>query len=106
MALRKIKGSGITDGTVGADDLASTLNLSSKTVTLPEASVTDHATTATPANVSDTANTSTGYFDIPAGTTAQRPGSPAVGNIRFNTTTVRFEGYNGTNWVPIDTLYS
>ncbi len=44
MALRRIKGSGITDGTVGADDLASTLNLSSKTVTLPAASVTAHVT--------------------------------------------------------------
>ncbi len=44
MALTKIQTAGITDGTVGADDLASTLNLSSKTVTLPEASVTAHVT--------------------------------------------------------------
>jgi hypothetical protein len=66
---------------------------------LPEASVTDHATTATPANVSDTANTSTGYFDIPAGTTAQRPGSPAVGNIRVNTTTSSLEHYYDSSWI-------
>ncbi len=44
MALTKIQTAGITDGTVGADDLASTLDLSSKTVTLPEASVTAHVT--------------------------------------------------------------
>jgi len=44
MALRRIKGSGITDGTVGADDLESTLDLSGKTVTLPAASVTAHVT--------------------------------------------------------------
>jgi hypothetical protein len=44
MALTKIQTAGITDGTVGADDLASTLNLSSKTVTLPAASVTAHVT--------------------------------------------------------------
>jgi hypothetical protein len=44
MALRRIKGSGITDGTVGADDLAATLDLSGKTVTLPAASVTAHVT--------------------------------------------------------------
>jgi len=43
---------------------------------------------------------------IPSGTTAQRPVSPATGTMRFNTTTSRFEGYNGTAWVPIDTLYS
>jgi len=45
MALTKIQTAGITDGTVGADDLASTLNLSSKTVTLPAASVTSHVDT-------------------------------------------------------------
>jgi len=60
----------------------------------------------TPAAVSDEANTSTGAFIVPTGTTAQRPGTPAVGMMRFNTTTVRFEGYNGSAWVPIDTLYS
>ncbi len=44
MALTKIQTAGITDGTVGADDLASTIDLSSKTVTLPAASVTAHVT--------------------------------------------------------------
>ncbi len=44
MALTKIQTAGITDGTVGADDLASTLDLSGKTVTLPAASVTAHVT--------------------------------------------------------------
>jgi hypothetical protein len=34
---------------------------------------------------------------IPVGTTAQRP-TPADGKIRFNTTTTKFEGYNGTAW--------
>ena len=42
-------------------------------------------TSPTPADVSDQANASTGYFDLPAGTTAQRPGSPASGMVRFNT---------------------
>ena len=60
----------------------------------------------TPAAVSDEANTSTGSFIIPTGTTAQRPGTPTTGMIRFNSDTSRFEGYNGTAWVPIDTLYS
>ena len=42
---------------------------------------------------------STGYFDLPAGTTDQRPGSPDSGNIRFNTTTGTVEFYDGTQWV-------
>ena len=52
----------------------------------------------TAAAVSDQANTSTGYFDLPAGTTAQRPGSPATGMIRFNTDTNVVESYDGTSW--------
>ena len=48
----------------------------------------------------------TGVLEIPIGTTAQRPGSPATGGIRFNSTTTRFEGYNGSAWITIDTLYN
>jgi hypothetical protein len=46
-------------------------------------------------------NTATGYFDLPSGTTAQRPGSPNSGWARFNTDTVQFEGYTGTLWSSI-----
>jgi len=53
---------------------------------------------ATPAAVSDQTNTSTGYFDLPAGTTAQRPASPATGMIRYNTTNSQYEVYNGSSW--------
>jgi hypothetical protein len=42
-------------------------------------------------------NTSTGYFDLPAGTTGQRPGSPNSGMVRFNVDTNQFEGY-GSAW--------
>ena len=42
--------------------------------------------------------TGTGAIDIAAGTTAQRPGSPNSGMIRFNTTTTSYEGYNGSTW--------
>jgi len=55
----------------------------------------------TPTAVSDQANASTGYFDLPAGTTGQRPGSPTSGNMRYNTSTNGFEGYNGTAWGSI-----
>ena len=54
-----------------------------------------------PALVSDQANTSTGYFDLPAGTTAQRPVSPGKGFVRFNTTKDHIEQYNGTEWVAM-----
>lgn len=46
-------------------------------------------------------NTATGYFDLPAGTTAQRPGSANGGMIRFNSDLTQFEGYNGTAWGTI-----
>ena len=35
----------------------------------------------------------TGAANIPAGTTAQRPGSPAAGQFRYNSTLSQFEGY-------------
>ena len=44
MAITKIKTAGIENGTITADDINSTFNISSKTVTLPSASVTAHVT--------------------------------------------------------------
>jgi len=44
------------------------------------------------------ADSATGGLYLPAGTTAQRPASPATGQIRFNTTTGLIETYNGTSW--------
>jgi hypothetical protein len=49
----------------------------------------------------DTATASTGYFDLPAGTTAQRPASPATGMVRYNTTLSSYEAYTGTTWKQI-----
>jgi hypothetical protein len=40
----------------------------------------------------------TGYIGFPNGTTEQRPVSPQRGMIRWNTTTSKLEGYDGTNW--------
>lgn len=50
------------------------------------------------------ANTSTGYFQVSVGTTAQRPGSPTAGMIRFNTSRGCFEGYTGSAWVNMSPL--
>jgi mucin-19 len=57
----------------------------------------------TPTAVSDQTNTSTGYFDLPSGTSAQRPGTPGTGMIRYNTSESKYEVYTGTAWVPIST---
>jgi hypothetical protein len=53
---------------------------------------------STPSAISDQANSSTGYFDLPAGTTAQRPATPTTGNIRYNTTTGFAEVYTAAGW--------
>jgi len=48
--------------------------------------------------------TSTGALILPVGTTAQRPATPVVGMFRFNSTTDRFEGYNGASWVILGSV--
>lgn len=45
----------------------------------------------------DSSFTSTGAVAISKGTTAQQPGTPATGMIRYNTTTNQFEGYSGAS---------
>jgi hypothetical protein len=52
----------------------------------------------TPADVSDKANTSTGYFQLPRGTIAQRPVSPTEGLIRYNAESDIYEGYVNSSW--------
>jgi len=43
----------------------------------------------------------TDYLTFPVGTTAQRPGSPAAGMMRYNSDTGRMEYYTGSAWVTI-----
>jgi hypothetical protein len=40
----------------------------------------------------------TASIKVPVGTTAERPGTPATGFVRFNTDLNTFEGYNGSEW--------
>ena len=58
------------------------------------------ATVTTLTATADSAFTSTGALSISKGTTGQRP-TPASGMLRFNTTSVEFEGYNGTAWAGV-----
>lgn len=70
--------------------------------TLPVANGGTGSTTAVNAKIALAVITAaTGSAVIPAGTTAQRNGSPAAGNFRFNSETGQFEGYNGTAWGAI-----
>ena len=48
-----------------------------------------------------TKTSATGSGALPAGTTAQRDGSPAAGYIRFNTTDTSAEIYDGSAWSPV-----
>ena len=58
------------------------------------------ATVTTLTATADSAFTSTGALNISKGTTGQRP-TPTSGMLRFNTTSVEFEGYNGTAWAGV-----
>lgn len=50
----------------------------------------------------DTTGTGTGAALMPKGTTAQRPGSPVEGHLRYNTTTGLYEQYTSVGWQAID----
>ena len=52
-----------------------------------------HVVAATPTMTGDVTMSSTGFLKVPVGTTAQRPGSAAAGQFRYNSTTGQFEGY-------------
>lgn len=39
---------------------------------------------------------------VTVGTTAQHPAAPVQGTLRFNTTTGKFEGYDGSAWVSLN----
>jgi hypothetical protein len=43
----------------------------------------------------------TDYWKIPVGTTLQRPGTPATGMIRYNSTISSFEGYASAAWASL-----
>jgi len=92
----------VEDGSVEIDDLSATGTPSSTTFLRGDNSwaVVD---AVTPTSVSDQNNTSTGSFDVPAGTTAQRPSAANsnTGMIRFNTTIGNLEQYMAAGWTSI-----
>ena len=105
---------GVNTGTAGAfvvvDGVLGTPSSGTVTNLTGTASIningTIGATTANTANVttltanSDSSFTSTGALLISKGTTGQRTAGTA-GQLRFNTTTAEFEGYNGAAWASV-----
>ena len=55
----------------------------------------------TPTFSGDVTFSSTGAITLPSGTSAQQPGSPANGMIRYNSDSTSFEGYAGGAWGSI-----
>ena len=58
----------------------------------------------TDARVDARISTSSSNFVLPKGTTAQRPVSPTVGMLRYNTDTATVEKYTGTGWYSLNTF--
>lgn len=83
MAISKIKTGSIDAGTIATGNIADDAITSDKIAANLELTGTSH-------------------MRVPVGTTAQRPESPSVGMVRYNTTTQLLEQYNSTGWVNID----
>ena len=47
-------------------------------------------------------NDITGAVQLTSGTTAERPGSPSNGEMRYNTTDNKVEYYDGANWIQLN----
>mgnify|MGYP006197170137 FL=1 len=88
-------------GTAGAIEDSANLTFDGSTL-----AVTGTVTASTGAVIGGTSATagatlkvdSTDSIMIPVGTTGQRPGSPATGMLRFNTTIGQIEIYDGTSF--------
>ena len=65
-----------------------------------------HVVAASPEMTGDVLMSSTGFLRVPLGTDAQQPGqsgqpAAAIGQIRYNSSQNRFEGYKNTGWGEI-----
>ena len=65
-----------------------------------------HVVAATPVMTGNVLMSSTGFLQIPVGTDAEQPGQSnqpqaAIGQLRYNSTQNRFEGYKNTGWGEI-----
>jgi len=105
MPISRIKTDGIQDDAITSAKIGDT-NIQSADIADGSVTFAKLAVDAqpTPTQVSDQTNTSTGGFSLPAGTTAQRPGTPDTGETRFNSTTGSIEFYDGTSWIATNLI--
>jgi len=92
-----------TTGNLQAGELALNIadgklffNKSGTITTLSDSNVTTHLSWSAANNTLTV--TGTGSLQVPNGTTAQEPATPAAGMLRFNSDLNSFEGYNGSLW--------
>lgn len=111
----QIKDFSLPDGAVTtaklADASVTAIKLANSAVDLASAKVTGVlgvSNGGTGSNTADGARVAlnvitglTGSLRIPAGTTAQRDGSPSVGFLRYNSTLGQFEGFGASGWGAI-----
>ena len=89
-------------GSIGAE-LGATINEFSTDETMGNDSNTAVPTERAIVGYTQRDKMGTGHIVVPTGTTAERPtgGSLFAGGLRFNTTLVTWEGYNGVQWTGI-----
>ena len=92
MPIQKITSGIIQDGAVAAADIVSVSN-TAITGNIISSQIAPNQTLNGNVTLS-----STGHVQLPSGTTAQRPGSPVVGMIRYNSTTSFYEVYTSAGW--------
>lgn len=99
--ITSLAASKITGTLTNSQLLNSSLTIGTTSISLGGTSTTLAGLTSVATGVltasSDSTFSSTGALTISKGTTAQQPASPAVGMMRYNTTTNQFEGYSGAS---------
>ena len=88
----------LTQSAVGLGNVDNTSDVNKPISTATQTALDTKLTKSGDIITGDIGNTSTGFFRIPSGTTAQRPVTPLDGMRRYNTTTLRDEFYANSLW--------
>jgi hypothetical protein len=93
-----IAGTGLSGGTITTNG---TISLTYTSVTIGSTSVSLGSTITSIGGLDILTATGTSHWVLPVGTTAQRPGTPATGMIRYNSSISSFEGYSSGAWASL-----